>query len=56
MAPLPYSAAKFELWTFTSEIMSLFNDTIMPQLQPMSSRFDPSSWAVFVEERIPFTV
>ena len=56
MPPAPYSAAKFELWTLTSETMSLFSDTIMPQLQPTSSRFDPSSCAVLPEERMPLTV
>ena len=56
MPPVPYSAAKLELWTFTSWTMSLFSDTIMPQLQPTSRRFDPSSCAVLPDDRMPLTV
>ena len=56
MPPAPYSAAKLLLWTLTSEIMPLFNDTIIPQLQPTSSRFEPSSCAVLPDDRMPFTV
>jgi hypothetical protein len=40
----------------TSWTMSLFIDTIMPQLQPMSRRLDPSSCAVLPDDRMPLTV
>ena len=54
--PVPYSAAKFELWILTSEIMSLFSDTITPLLLPMSMSDEPSSETVLPEERMPLTV
>ena len=56
IAPVPYSAAKLELWTFTSWTMSLLIDTIIPQLQPMSMRFAPSSCTVLPDDRMPLTV
>ena len=56
MPPAPYSAAKFELWTFTSCTMSLFSETMTPPLLPMSMIAEPSSETVLPEERMPLTV
>ncbi len=56
MPPVPYSAAKFELWTFTSCTMSLFSETMTPLLLPMSMSDEPSSETVLPDERMPLTV
>ncbi len=56
MPPAPYSAAKFELCTFTSCTMSLFSVTMTPLFDPMSMSEEPSRLTVLPEERMPLTV
>jgi hypothetical protein len=56
MPPEPYSAAKLELWTFTSWTMSLFSVTMTPLFDPMSISAEPSRLTVLFDERMPLTV